>query len=208
MVYSNALDTNSIRFIAGTLALLSWLSLLLQWTLLCDRLRLATCQTLARFFGYFTILSNTLVAASFTGWFIYPAAQIPDTTTASVFTAICVYIITVAVIFHLFLRKLAVLKGLDRLVNDMLHTWIPIAYVICWQIILPAGLLDYSDIPYFLAFPVLYLVYILALGHKTNHYPYPFVNITELGYTTVLRNAVFITMGFILLSCLLIWWKS
>lgn len=201
-------SANSIRFIAGTLALLCWLSLLLQWTLMYGRMNHSLSQILARFFGYFTILSNTLLAISFSLWFIYPVAHLTGTLQATFFTAICVYIIIVAVIYHLLLRKPAALQGLDQLVNAMLHTWLPASYVVCWQLLLPAGILDFSLIPYFLIFPVFYLVYVLLLGHKTDHYPYPFINVLESGYATVLRNAIYITLGFILVSCLLIWWKS
>ncbi|UAY56841.1 Pr6Pr family membrane protein [Arachidicoccus terrestris] len=201
-------SVSTVRFIAGTLAVLCWLSLLLQWTLLYGRVNHSVRHTLARFFGYFTILSNTLVAISFSLWFIYPVDRLSGTLQATLFTAICVYIIIVAVIYHALLRKLAVLQGLDQLVNAMLHTWLPVSYIVCWQLLMPAGLLDFTLIPYFLIFPVLYLVYVLLLGYKTDHYPYPFINVLESGYAAVLRNAVFITLGFILLSCLLIWWKS
>lgn len=208
MALTLAYSVSTIRFIAGSLAVLCWLSLLLQWTLLYGRTSHCLSHTLARFFGYFTILSNTLVAISFSLWFIYPTDRLTGAMQATLFTAICVYIIIVAVIYHTLLSKLAALQGLDQLVNAMLHTWLPASYVICWQLLMPAGVLDFSLIPYFLIFPVLYLVYILLLGHKTDHYPYPFVNVLESGYRAVLRNAVLITLAFILFSCLLIWWKK
>jgi len=197
----------AIRFIAGALALVSWLSLLLQWTLMYGRTSYSLGHTLARFFGYFTILSNTLVAISFSLWFAFPVPHLSNPAEGTVFTAICVYIIIVAIIYHLLLRKLATLQGLDQLVNAMLHTWLPVLYVICWQLLLPAGKLGFHLIGYFLIFPVLYLIYVLLLGLKTGHYPYPFVNVLEMGYPTVLRNAVFIALAFVLFSCLLIWWK-
>ena len=61
---------------------------------------------------------------------------------------------------------------------------------------------------YFLIFPVLYLVYILLMGHRTGHYPYPFVSVPEIGYPSVWRNALCIALAFALLSMLLIYLKS
>lgn len=197
----------TIRFIAGVLALLSWLSLLLQWTLMYGRTSYSLPQTLARFFGYFTILSNTLVAISFSLWFAFPVSGLYEPATATIFTAIGVYIIIVAIIYHAVLRKMADLQGLDQLANQMLHTFLPLLYIICWQWLLPVGLLDFSLIPYFLIFPVLYLIYVLFLGHRTDHYPYPFINVLESGYPKVMRNAVLVALTFILFSCLLLWWK-
>lgn len=202
-----ALTTTEIRFIAGTLALLSWSSLLLQWTLMYTRMNYPTGQILARFFGYFTILSNTLVALSFSLWYAYPVVVLTSPGWATLFTAICVYIVIVAFIYHLLLARIAKFTGLDQLANAMLHTFLPIIYVICWQLLLPAGILDFNDIGYFLIFPILYLCYALLLGKLTDHYPYPFINVLELGYSKVGRNALLIALAFALFSCILIYWK-
>lgn len=202
------LTVTSIRFIAGALALISWLSLLLQWTLMYGRLGHSTGHILARFFGYFTILSNTLAAIAFSLWFVWPVRSIDTAALATVCTAICVYIIIVAVIYHAVLRKTVLLQGLDRLVNVMLHSWLPAAYILCWQFLLPKGLLSAAVIPYILIFPVLYLLYALLFGHITEHYPYPFINVLEAGYPKVIRNACCIALCFVLVSWLLIYWKS
>ena len=202
------LPVAGVRFIAAALALLSWLSLILQWTLMYDRLEAGLPQALAWFFGYFTILSITLVALSFTPWAVYPVDIIYPPITSLLATALCAYIIIVAIIYHLLLRKAFPLTGLDRLASTMLHTWLPVLYVICWVLLIPKGLVLMNQTGYFLIFPVLYLVYILLMGHRTGHYPYPFVSVPEIGYPKVWRNALFIALAFALLSLLLIYLKS
>ena len=202
------MPVTGLRFVAALLALISWLSLLLQWTLMYDRLEADIPRALARFFGYFTILSNTLVAIFFTLWAIYPVNTITDPVIAVPATAFCVYIIIVAVIYHLLLRKAFPLTGLDRLANAMLHTWLPLFYVISWTLLVADGIVLTSQTAYFLIFPILYLGYILLSGHKTGHYPYPFVHVQEIGYPKVLRNAILIALAFTGLSLLLIYLKS
>lgn len=202
------LPANAVRFMAACFALLSWLSLILQWTLMYDRLEPGIGRAVARFFGYFTILSNTLVAASFTLWAVYPVVIITEPWLALLSTALCVYIIIVAVIYHLLLRKEFPLTGLDRLANGMLHSWLPALYVISWSMRLPHGLVSYWQAGYYLIFPVLYLGYIVWLGRKTGHYPYPFVNVTKIGYPRLWLNAFFIALAFAACSLLLIFLKS
>jgi hypothetical protein len=204
----SVLSPTGIRFLAGTLALCAWLTITLQWSLMFGRSAYSFKQTLSRFLGYFTILSNILVALAFTAWFIYPVSILMDKPVAIISTAISVYIIIVGVIYHLLLRKSFPLVGLDKLANALLHTWLPLFYVLFWYLLVPAGMLDISLIAYFLILPLLYLGYILILGHLTTHYPYPFVNVAENGYPKVIRNAVLIALSFVLLSALLIYIKS
>ena len=45
-----------------------------------------------------------------------------------------------------------------------------------------SGLLDRSDVPPALVWPVLWLVAILTYGAATDWYPYPFVDVVEHGY--------------------------
>jgi len=197
-----------IRFLAGILALTSWLSITLQWSLMYGRSAYPIRQTLARFFGYFTILSNILVAFVFTAWFIYPCTSITNTVAAVFTTAICVYIIIVGAIYHLVLRKSFPLSGLDKLANALLHTWLPVCYVLFWFLLVPQGMLHMRLALYFLTLPLAYLSYILLLGHRTTHYPYPFINVLEMGYPKVIRNAFLIALGFVLVSAILIYLKS
>lgn len=197
-----------IRFIAGSMAIITWLSIELQWTQYYSKVPYRFGTSLARFLGYFTIVSNLLVALLFTAWFCFPLHQSTDPLIAGITTTVSVYIIIVAVIYHTLLRKTAVLQGLDRLANAVLHTWIPLIYVLCWYLFVAAGTLQPGLIPYILILPILYLIYVMRLGRITQHYPYPFINVAEKGYPVVLRNALCIALAFAGVAWLLIILKN
>ena len=197
-----------IRFMAGTLAIISWISLLLQWILLRDRMDEPTNLVRARYFSYFTLISNILVALCYSAWFVFPVMSVNQPTNATLLTAVCLYIIIVALVYHLILRKSGGLKGLHRLVSDFHHSWIPICYVLLWQCIVEPGIVKTLSTGYFLILPILYLGYILLLGSKTSQYPYPFVDVKAIGLGKVVRNCFLLTLIFALLGYLLILWKS
>lgn len=51
---------------------------------------------------------------------------------------------------------------------------------------------------------MVYLIVILIRGEIANYYPYPFVNVLELGYSKVILNSVLLTLFFGLISSLVI----
>ncbi|WP_373564580.1 Pr6Pr family membrane protein [Sphingobacterium sp. E70] len=55
-----------------------------------------------------------------------------------------------------------------------------------------------------LLYPFVYLLYTLWHGALSGFYPYPFVDVSELGMNSVLTNSVIITVAFLLIGLLLI----
>ena len=65
--------------------------------------------------------------------------------------------------------------------------------------------LRWKDAVTWLAYPGVYLVYILARGAVSGLYPYPFVDVNELGYAGVFTRAgifllVFLGMGLLVVA--------
>lgn len=58
------------------------------------------------------------------------------------------------------------------------------------------GRLRWQDAPAWLIYPLAYVAYTLARGAVMNWYPYPFLDVTQLGYLTVLWHIVVLTCGF------------
>jgi len=56
--------------------------------------------------------------------------------------------------------------------------------------------LRWPDAFTWLAYPGIYLVYILARGAASGLYPYPFVDVTELGYGRVFVHAGLLMLAF------------
>ena len=197
-----------LRFIAGALGIISWCSLALQWVLLKDRIAGAPSMIWSRYFSYFTIITNCLVTLCYSLWFIFPISQITDPILAIVGTAINLYIIIVSLVYYIILRKDSRLSGLHRLVSRVHHGLIPVSYVLIWYYITPMGLVPMSAIAVMLLLPVLYLIYVLYLGRKNGFYPYPFIDVSRLGFGKVLLNSCLMTLLFALLAFLLILLKS
>lgn len=49
-------------------------------------------------------------------------------------------------------------------------------------------------------YPGCYFVYALIRGHLLGTYPYPFIDVTALGYGAVLLNALGLLVAFVLLA--------
>lgn len=192
----------------GLLAGLGWAALTIQLYLVL----LARWQDqasllggLVNLFGYFTVLSNTLVATVLTQaafgresaarrWWLSPWVS----------SGVAVSIVFVALAYSLLLRHLWQPQGWQWLADELLHDVMPAAYALYWWWCVPKGQLRFTHLPGWLVYPLGYFAYVLARGHGIGFYPYPFVDVASLGYAQVLLNALAMLGGFILVGVLLI----
>ena len=73
------------------------------------------------------------------------------------------------------------------------HYVIPPLYALFWLAFIAKGTLHLRDVPAILIPPLVYGAYTLVHGALSGFYPYPFVNVTNLGYVRVFENI----LGFI-----------
>ncbi|UUZ61354.1 Pr6Pr family membrane protein [Nocardioides sp. B-3] len=131
-------------------------------------------ERLIRFFGYFTILSNALVAYS--SWTIAPGRD-RDTTLWRLLRLDGLIGITVTfVVVQVLLKGLVELDGADLLADKLLHVVVPVLAVIGWLVFGPRLRVRRSDLLPALVFPVARLVYTLVRGEVVDWYPYPFLD--------------------------------
>ncbi len=64
----------------------------------------------------------------------------------------------------------------------------PVLYFIDWVVFVPKGTLKFRSAFVWLLFPFAYAAYSLIHGAITGFYPYPFVDVSKLGYDKVLAN--------------------
>ncbi len=141
---------------------------------------------LARFVSYFTILSNILVAA--TTW---PLVRDPsyDGKVWRVLRLDAVVGIVVTGVVHWFLlRPLLDLEGADWLADKLLHLVVPVLALAGWLLLGPRRRATWGDLLPALVLPVLWLAFTLVRGGITGWYPYPFLDVGELGYAPVLLS--------------------
>lgn len=186
-------------------ALIGWFAVLTQFYLMMDNRVASVAETIIRFFSFFTILTNSLVAVYFTYQYSTGSSSIKSFfDKAGVLTAICLYITIVGLVYQIVLRHIWEPTGMQMLVDELLHSVIPILTIFYWFRYENKREIQWGHLPYILIYPLIYLVYILVRGSFSGFYPYPFVNVTELGLNTVLFNSGILLIVFVVMAAALI----
>ena len=186
-------------------AVVTWFAVMLQLYLIIVNRTVSIPETLLRFFTFFTILSNILVAVCFTV-FALKSGSGKGTffSRPGVLSAVTVYIIIVGAVYQLILRPLWDPQGLQKIADELLHSFTPVYFLLFWLLYVPKSTLQWQHILVWLFFPLCYLVIILLRGAVAGYYPYPFVNVTELGYVKVFLNCGMVLIAFLFFSALLV----
>jgi len=100
---------------------------------------------------------------------------------------------TVGLTYNTILRSLWKPQGLQLLADNLLHSIIPFLYLVFWIIFVRNQSLRWKDIFPWLIYPLVYLLYVLVRGAYYGVYPYPFVDVAQLGYARVLLNSLVVT---------------
>lgn len=168
---------------------------------------------LINLFGYFTVLSNTLVATVLSHaafgretaarrWFLTPAVS----------AGVLVSIVLVALAYSLLLRGLWHPQGWQHLADELLHDVMPVVFTLYWCVAVPKGHLRLWHLAAWSLYPLTYFVFMLWRGHEIGVYPYPFIDVASLGYAQVTLNALGVLAGFWGIGVLLIgidrWWGA
>ncbi|WP_395076673.1 Pr6Pr family membrane protein [Flavobacterium sp.] len=189
----------------AVISVLGWFAVFLQLYLIIENRVASVPETIVRFFSFFTILTNILVAFCFTILWIKPKNKwelfFLSNKTA---TAVTLYILIVGIVYNLILRFLWAPTGWQKIDDEILHLIIPVLVLIYWFKSVDKKNLEYKNILPWLIYPSLYLVYTLIRGHFFNFYPYPFVDVIQLGYKAVFTNSFFMVLAFLIVGILLI----
>lgn len=160
-------------------------------------------QTLTGLLPYFTNQSN-IAYAVFAAWTVFRTRAVP----AAVKGAVTLYVTITGLVYHLVLANPA--SGFanapydrtpaEAVGNQLLHTVVPLLAVLDWLLFDERGRFKVRYAAYWLAFPLGYLVFALIRGLIKNKYPYPFLDVNDLGYGGVALSAVFFAVAFWLLG--------
>lgn len=181
-------------------SLACWTTIIIQFILMLQNRVATVIETIIRFFTFFTILTNILVAIVFTIIFIKPVTRWTFFLKPNTQTAIAVYIFVVGFVYNAILRFIWQPQGLQRIIDEMLHLIIPLIYVIYWCFKINKEGIIWKNILGWLIYPIVYLIVIVIRGNYSNYYPYPFINISELGISKVVINSFFLTLFFSIMS--------
>jgi hypothetical protein len=190
------------------IAILGWYGLALQLYLVVQTARekeLSLLAEVVRYFSYFTILTNLLVAIcvtfillsrrSRTGrFFSRPAVQ----------SGIALYILVVGITYSVALRHIWNPVGLQAVADHVLHDMIPFLYILYWAFFVPKNSFRWSDPLWWLVYPFIYLVYVMIRGEFINEYPYYFLDPALFDWSGVWMSIAVLFAAFAVLGYLMV----
>lgn len=180
-------------------AVIGFIALFLQYIVIAAPLEGAELtKWTIEFFCFFTILTNCLAALAM----VLPALT-PGTVLGrffdrpSVRTAVASYIIIVATVYHFILRTYWDPHGWGKVADVLLHYVTPALFMLDWLLFVPKGSVPWSTVATALVFPLVYICWTLWHGAQTGFYPYPFVDVAELGWRKVALNSAGLCVVFL-----------
>ncbi|MFT7899576.1 Pr6Pr family membrane protein [Tenacibaculum ascidiaceicola] len=180
---------------------ITWFAVMTQFVLMILNRQTDIPETIIRFFSFFTILTNTLVALYFTN---------KITKNLSIFnkkgalTAITSFILIVGLVYQIILRATWNPTGLQLIVDELLHTLIPFYMLIYWLLYAEPSNFKLKPILPWLAYPIIYIVCIMLRGEFSGFYPYPFLNVSKIGFQQSIINISIILIASLILMSFLI----
>lgn len=187
----------------AVLSIAVWVALIGQLYLIIQNRTTSVTSTIIRYISFFTILTNLLVALCATTLLLRKNnKELNSFSRRKTITAIAVYITIVGLVYNLILRFLWQPQGFQLIVDELLHSVVPAIFILFWLFFVPKARLKTKDILPWLFYPFIYVIYILIRGEITGLYPYPFIDVTQLGYNKVLLNSVVLVVVFIVFSLL------
>jgi hypothetical protein len=144
----------------------------------------------ANAFAFFTIQSNLLVGVA---TFLLALRLDRSSTRFAVLRLVGLVAITVTgIVFHAVLAQTLDLKSWDAIGNELVHTVVPVMAAVGWLLVGPRGLVSARIAWLSLLFPVCWLAFTLIRGAIAHWYPYPFIDVTQLGYGRTAVNCVWV----------------
>jgi hypothetical protein len=193
---------------AALIALIAWLAFAAQTDITIGRLAArgyGVLDALERMSSYLTNLTALLCAISFTCVALRPPTPLGRFFRApTVVTAIVVYMVFVGLAYNLLLRHLGTPHGYRSLVNESLHSVLPVLCALYWLLFVPRFHLTIRRSLLWLVYPLAYIAVTMLRGSLSDFYPYPFINVLELGYERVLINEIMLVGAFVGLMALFI----
>jgi hypothetical protein len=193
------------KSILGIFVILLWFALIGQFYLIIANRQISISLTVIRYFSFFTILTNLIVAVCYTSIVFFPnSGTARFFNTPSNLTAVTVYIMVVGITYQVLLRHVWNPQGFQKLIDELLHSVNPLLAIIAWVVYKPAGIIPFNKLLSWLGYPLIYLTWILVFGFLSDWYPYPFIDVGKLGYSTALLHSFYLLIFFLIIGTLLI----
>jgi hypothetical protein len=203
---ATGMTTRAERIAAVVFALIGLFALLLQHHLLVQGPAadgLSFGKATLRYFTFFTVQANILVVLMLLAFALRPKIE-EWTVHPFERSAIASYIAVVALVYLTTLRELWAPQGWQWVADVLLHYLMPLGYLAFWLFVMRKAGLCWYDPLLWLIYPVFYLGFVLVQARVTGFYPYPFIDVSRIGYGPMALNALgiaaaFLVAGFVVL---------
>ncbi|WP_323763838.1 Pr6Pr family membrane protein [Marinovum sp.] len=186
------------RVSAGLLALAVLATLTTRIALNMETHGLGLTEALWRLFRYFTIWTNTAIALA--AGLIAGRGRLDGRISGGLVLAI----VAVGLVYHALLAHLNAYTGLDQVIDVMLHTVVPMWFVLHWLAFEPKERVGFAALPGWLGFPAVYCLYALIRAQVDGRYPYFFLDIAKHGLAQVGLNIAGLIAGFAVLGAAIV----
>ena len=185
---------------AALIAVLGWTALTIDFATSL-RSSLAKGQSLAEalylHFRYFTIITNIGIAVlmTLTSRRLARGTPLPP---AAIYNAAVIYGLVMGAAYELLLRGLWSPHGVQFVTDLTMHDVVPPALLAFWVGFAPRGG-HWRDTVWMLVYPTVYFAVTLIAGALGADYPYDFLDVSKLGYPTVMVvAAAFLAIFYVL----------
>lgn len=149
-------------------------------------------------FTFFTI--QTIILVTVACLLLALSLERPSTSFGALRLVGIVGVTVTAAVHHTLLAHLTERAGADFVADMLLHTIVPIATVVGWLAFGPRGLVTWPAVRWSVVFPTAWGALTLIRGPIIDWYPYPFLDVIDLGYGPALLNGVGIAIGYFVLG--------
>jgi hypothetical protein len=205
----NARQVQRKQWFAASAALLGWLGLALQLSVLIQVRQergLDIAGGVMNFLSYFTVWTNVLASLALTCAALNLQRGFAKALTRPLsMTGIASCIALVGITYHLLLRGLWHPVGTGLLANNLLHYAVPALFLMFWWLFVAPARAGWRDALRWAILPAVYCVFALLRGATGGFYAYPFINVIQLGYAKVFINTLGMLAGFLIIAAILVW---
>ncbi len=196
------------QLLAPTTAFTAWTGVLVQLYLSLHRALTngdGLLLGLAEYLGYFTILTNILVACVVTVPLVAPSSaagrRFADPRVSGMAAAA---ILVVGIAYHILLRGTWEPRGAELFTDTLLHYVVPTLFALYWVFAAPKAGLRFAHLPLMAIYPFMYFIYVVVRGELLGRYPYFFVDVASIGLLASARNAFGILVFYLIVAAVLL----
>lgn len=196
---------NIARLVAAVGALVGWAALALQFVLLVQKMQAdggTLLQGAWRFFGFFTILANILVAGALTHAALRYEKRV-GFGAPRMELAVAAAIAMVGLVYSALLRATWNPQGWQKVADAVLHDVTPVVFL-AFFLLRRRRPLRWRAAAVVLVFPIAYVVYAFARGAADGWYAYYFLDPTRLGPAQLAMNVAGLSVAFWIMGLALV----